>query len=68
MPPATFATILRREREKAGLSVAALAEAASMDRESVRLYEAGARRPTWQAVQAIATALNVPTDTFRAAS
>lgn len=64
--PAGFGDRLKALREKAVLSVAALAEAAGVSRESVRLYEVGERRPTWDAVQALAAALNVPTDTFRA--
>lgn len=63
--PESFAAILRREREGAELSREQLADAAGITRESVRLYETGERRPTWTAVQAIAKALNLPTDTFR---
>lgn len=63
--PKPFSARLRELREQADLSVAALAEKAGVTRESVRLYEAGARRPTWQAVQQLATALNVSTELFR---
>ena len=65
MRPQPFSVRLRLLREKTELSVAALAEKAGMSRESVRLYEAGKRSPTWDAVQKLAAALGVPTDTFR---
>ena len=63
--PESFGAILRRVREKTALSVADLADAAGVSRESVRLYELGDRRPTWDAVQLLAVALGVSTDTFR---
>lgn len=61
----SFGAILRREREKAELSVSALAGRAKLLAATLRMYEAGTRRPGWDAVQAIAKALDVPTDTFR---
>ena len=63
-PPEPFAAILRRLREAAGLSRPQLAAAAGLSRQVLHNYEAG-RRPTWDAVQRIAKALGVPTDTFR---
>lgn len=60
-----FASRLRGLREAAGLSVAALASTAGLSRQAVHQYEDGRRQPTWQAVQQLAAALNVPTDTFR---
>lgn len=63
--PATFPEQLKTLRESRGLSREQLADAADISRESVRLYEAGERRPTWDAVQSLAKALGVTTDTFR---
>lgn len=60
-----FGETLRSLREDAGLSREQLAKTAKMSRESVRLYEAGERDPTWKAVQFLAKALGVTTDTFR---
>lgn len=64
MTPA-FPDRLRALRESAGLTVAELAEAAGLTRQAVHNYEAGDRRPTWQAVQKLAEALGVSTDAFR---
>jgi transcriptional regulator with XRE-family HTH domain len=61
----SFGARLQALREKAHLSREQLATAAGMNREAVRLYELGERRPTWDAVQALAKALGVTTDTFR---
>jgi transcriptional regulator with XRE-family HTH domain len=61
----TFAAILRGLRQTAGLSVEQLATAAGLTRQAVHNYETGTRRPTWDAVQSLAKALGVPTDTFR---
>ena len=63
--PKPFAATLRTLRERAALSVASLAERAGMTREAVRLYEAGKRRPTWDAVQQLATALGISTEALR---
>jgi len=63
--PLSFPDRLRALRESAGLSVEALATAAGLTRQAVHNYEAGERRPTWQAVQQLATALGVSTDAFR---
>lgn len=64
-PAADFAARLRGLRERAGLTVQGLAEAAGVTRQAVHNYEAGDRRPTWGAVQALAAALGVTTDEFR---
>lgn len=60
-----FARQLLTLREAAGLSREQLADAAGVSRESVRLYETGARRPTMDALFALSKALGVPADTFR---
>lgn len=62
--PKSFAAILKRLREKAGLSQSQLAAAAGLSRQVVHNYENG-RRPPWDAVQSISKALGVSTDTFR---
>jgi transcriptional regulator with XRE-family HTH domain len=60
-----FARLLRNARKSAGLSVAELARRADLSREAVRLIEAGKRTdPTWATVQALAHALDLPTDFF----
>lgn len=64
--PQPFGAVLKALRERAGLTVQELAEAASLTRQAVHNYESGARKPTWDAVQALAAALKVTTDTFRA--
>lgn len=63
--PPDFPAKLTALREAAGLSVSQLATAAGLHRQSVHQYENGERRPTWDAVQKLAAALHVPTDTFR---
>lgn len=63
--PAGFGAKLQSLREAAGLSREQLAAAAAASRESVRLYETGARRPTMDALFALSKALGVPADTFR---
>ena len=63
--PATFPERLRALRATAELSVAALAARAGLVAATLRMYEAGTRRPGWDAVQALAAALGVTTDTFR---
>ena len=60
-----FGDSLRRLREERNLSREQLAESAGLTRQAIHLYESGERRPTWDAVQALAKALNVPTDAFR---
>lgn len=63
--PADFGPRLQALREKAGLSRAALAAAVDLSAESVRLFETGGRRPTWDTVQSLAAHFGVTTDTFR---
>lgn len=63
--PPDFPARLRSLREAAGLSAPQLAEKAGVSRQAVNYYEAGERAPTWDAVQALAAALGVPTDAFR---
>lgn len=64
-PRKDFAARLHALREKAGLSVAELAEAVGLSRQAVYAHESGDSRPTWANVQAYAEVLGVPTDTFR---
>lgn len=63
--PPTFPAKLARLREAANLSVPDLARKAEISDDAIRLYEKGERGPTWEAVQKLAAALGVPTDTFR---
>lgn len=60
-----FPARLRALRTEAGLSVAELAAKAEMSRETIRLYENGARAPTWAQVQKLVDALGVSTEQFR---
>lgn len=60
----TFADRLRSLREERGLSRKTLASKTGMHLNTIAQYERGARKPTWEAVQALARALDVPTDTF----
>jgi transcriptional regulator with XRE-family HTH domain len=62
--PKSFAGILARLRKDAGLTLQALAEKSGLSKQVIHNYENG-RRPTWDAVQALATALNLSTDHFR---
>lgn len=61
----TFAAILARIRTAAGLSVPDLARKSGLSDDVLRQYETGKRSPTWESVQKLATALGVPTDSFR---
>lgn len=63
--PEGFGNRLQSLRESRSMTREDLADAAGITRQSLHNYETGARRPTWDAVQAIASALGVPTDTFR---
>ena len=60
-----FASTLARLRESAGLTLADLGDAAGLSRQAVHKLEAGEARPTWDTVQALATALGVSTEVFR---
>ena len=64
--PDTFAGRLRKLREAARMSTQELGEAAGIGREAVWRLESGRRSPSWETVQALAEALGVPTDEFRA--
>lgn len=64
-PPESFPAILTRVRESAGLSIPDLARQSGLSDDAIRRYESGDRSPTWEAVQKLAAALGVPTDTFR---
>ncbi len=63
----TFGTRLRQLREAAGLSGAALAEAAGVTAEAVRLIETGEREPRWSTVRKLAKALGVSVAEFERA-
>ena len=68
-----FAITLRKLRASANLSREELADRAGLARQTIHDLECGRLRsgkrvavsPSWSAVQAIASALDVPTDTFR---
>jgi transcriptional regulator with XRE-family HTH domain len=60
----TFADRLRELREAAGLTQAALAEAAGLSLGAVRNYEQGIREPYWTAVFKLAGALGVSCEAF----
>lgn len=63
--PADLPAKLSALRTAAGLSVPDLARASGLSDDVLRQYESGARRPTWDSVQKLATAMGVPTDAFR---
>jgi transcriptional regulator with XRE-family HTH domain len=60
----TFADRLRALREKAGLSAYRLAFYAGLTKQAVSRLERGQAQPSWATVQALAKALEVPTDAF----
>lgn len=60
-----FAEVLKRLREAAGLSQAQLAERSGVAVSYLRELEQGRRQPGWEKVQALAKALELPTDAFR---
>lgn len=71
--PPTLGDTLRTLREAADMSVQELATAAELPKQTVYDLEQGRMRngervkvtPTWDTIQAIATALQVSTDVFR---
>jgi DNA-binding XRE family transcriptional regulator len=68
LPPlGPFHETLAALRTAAGLSVPDLARKSGLSDDTLRRWEAGdpKRLPTWEAVQKLAAALGVPTDTFR---
>ena len=66
--PSGFADRLRVLRESAGLTQAELAERAGCFPLTVSKLERGVQEPAWPLVLALANALNVPCDAFRADS
>lgn len=64
-PVGPFHEALTALRTAAGLSIPDLARASKLSDDVLRQYETGKRSPTWESVQKIATALGVPTDSFR---
>lgn len=63
--PEPFAAVLARLRKAVGLSQAELARKAGLSRMGLFNLERGEREPTWRTVQALADALDVPTDDLR---
>ncbi len=59
-----FAQLLTNLREKAGLSIYALAKRAGMTRQGLSLLESGQREPGWETVQRLAMALDVSCEAF----
>ena len=59
-----FGVVLKRLREEAGLSQAALAEAAGMNVFGVAKIEQGIREPGWGTVLKLAAALEVECTAF----
>lgn len=64
-PVGLFHETLTALRTAAGLSIPELARKSGLSDDALRLYEKGERGPTWEAVQKLAAALGVPTDTFK---
>jgi transcriptional regulator with XRE-family HTH domain len=62
----SFADRLRTLREAANLTVQQLADASGVRRQSIWKLECGTSQPTWETVCAIAVALKVSTEVFRA--
>jgi transcriptional regulator with XRE-family HTH domain len=61
---AAFGLVLRRERQRAGLSQEELAFRASMDRTFVSRAERGERQPALATVLLLAEALGIPAATL----
>jgi transcriptional regulator with XRE-family HTH domain len=59
-----FKDLLRKLRDKAGLTQEQLAERAGIPLGSLRNHEQGQRLPSWSAVVKLARALGVSTDVF----
>lgn len=59
-PVEMIAAAVRREREKAGLSLSALASAAGVGKSTLSQLEAGNANPSVETLWALATALNIP--------
>jgi transcriptional regulator with XRE-family HTH domain len=60
----TFAERLRELRHQAGLTQAALAEAAGVPLRSMHGYEQGSREPFWHVMLRLARGLGVPAEAF----
>lgn len=65
MPDPTFPALLARLRRERGFTQHSLAAAAGVSRSTLARLEAGDFVPSWDTVQALATALDVPTDALR---
>ena len=65
MSKQSFADRLKQLREEAGLTQPQLAELAGMNQFGVAKLEQGVRQPTWETVQALATALGVSCEAFQ---
>src|SRR5262249_27625391 len=63
-PMSTFAQRLKAAREKAGLSMYALAKKAGVSKQGLFSLEAGINEPTWSTVQRLAAALGVDCTEF----
>lgn len=63
--PETFAARLTRLREAAGLSVANLADAAGLPRQTVHQLERGERKPMLETAAKLAQALGVDLSVFQ---
>lgn len=63
--PESFGPKLAALRDQSTMTVEELARRADISRHAIYAYEQGKRRPTWEAVQKLAAALGVTTDTFR---
>jgi transcriptional regulator with XRE-family HTH domain len=62
--PKWFAGRLREIREQAGLTQQQLADKAGLTREGVAQLETGRRRPAWDTVVVLCSALGVDCNTF----
>ena len=65
MSDKSFPARLKTLRDKSTFTVEELAKRSGLSRHAIYAYEQGKRRPTWQAVQKLAAAFGVTTDTFR---
>jgi transcriptional regulator with XRE-family HTH domain len=65
MEESPFAELLRRQREKAGLTQYALAKLSGLSRATLSALELGTREPSWETVQRLAAALKVDYEMFQ---
>lgn len=61
----TFAEILKKKREAAGMTRMGLARLVEVTPSSITLYEQGKREPSWIVIQRLADAFGVSTEVFR---